>query len=86
MQEQLFLIYQESSEDECLLTIQPYQTSEELAEAISRLELQDITEYTIIKGKKMKAKMRVMIDLTEDVGKDLKEDEHHESNEEKDLD
>ncbi|QDX91521.1 hypothetical protein EEL32_16785 [Brevibacillus laterosporus] len=86
MQEQLFLIYQESSEDECLLTIQPYQTSEELAEAISRLEHQDITEYTIIKGKKMKAKMRVMIDLTEDVGKDLKEDEHHESNEEKDLD
>lgn len=86
MQEQLFLIYQESSEDECLLTIQPYQTSEELAEAISRLEHQGITDYTIIKGKKMKAKMRVMIDLTEDVGKDLKEDEHHESNEEKDLD
>lgn len=86
MEEQLFLIYQESSEDECLLTIQPYTTSEELADAISRLEHQDITDYTIIKGKKMKAKMRVILDLTEDIGKDLKEEEPHKSNEEKDLD
>ncbi|AYK05778.1 hypothetical protein [Brevibacillus laterosporus] len=85
MEEQLFLIYQESNEDECLLTIQPYLTSEELAEAISRLEHRDITDYTIIKGKKMKAKMRVMIDLTEDTGKDLKEEDPYKSNEEKDL-
>jgi len=64
-EERYYLIYQEASEDECLLTVQPYQDEDALAEAINRLEAQQTTEYTIIKGRKMKATLRVAVDLTE---------------------
>lgn len=63
--QRFYLIYQEASEDECLLTVQPYTTEAALAEAISVLEQKQITDYTVIKGTKLKAKLRVMIDLEE---------------------
>jgi len=61
-----FLIYQEASEDECLLTVQPYDDEQALAEAINQLESKQLHEYTLIKGRKMKAHLRVAIDLTEE--------------------
>lgn len=64
--ERYYLIYQEASEDECLLTIQPYTEEQSLAEALSALKNQQITDYTIIKGHKMKANLRVTVDLTVD--------------------
>jgi hypothetical protein len=60
-----YLIYQEANEEECLLTVQPYSDESKLAEALNRLEGQQITEYTIIKGRKMKAKLKVAVELTE---------------------
>ncbi|WP_019121136.1 hypothetical protein [Brevibacillus massiliensis] len=60
-----YLIYQEASDDECLLTIQPYRDEQTLAEALNRLESQKVDDYTIIKGHKLKAKLRVAVDLTE---------------------
>nr|WP_206529582.1 hypothetical protein [Brevibacillus sp. SYP-B805] len=59
------MIYQEANEEECLLTIEPFDDEEKLAEAINRLEGQHISEYTLIKGRKMKAALRVAVDLTE---------------------
>lgn len=63
--EQYYLIYQEASEEECLLTIQPYSDEQKLAEAINRLEGGQMQDYTIIKGRKMKATLKVAVDLTE---------------------
>jgi len=61
-----FLIYQEANEEECLLTIQPYDDEQKLAEALNHLQTKQIDEYTIIKGRKMKASLRVAVDLTEE--------------------
>ncbi|MGG4441401.1 hypothetical protein [Brevibacillus fortis] len=63
--ERFFLIYQEASDDECLLTIEPYRDQQELAEAINQLQSKQVDEYTIIKGKKMKATLKLAVDLTE---------------------
>lgn len=63
--EQYFLIYQEANDEECLLTIQAYADEQKLAEALNQLQAQHIDEYTIIKGRKMKAALRVAVDLTE---------------------
>ncbi|GEB33326.1 MULTISPECIES: hypothetical protein [Brevibacillus] len=63
--ERFFLIYQEASDEECLLTIQPYKNQQELAEAINHLSALQIDEYTIIKGKKMKATLKLAVDLAE---------------------
>jgi hypothetical protein len=64
-QDRYYLIYQEANEEECLLTIEPFDEEEKLAEAINRLEGQNISEYTLIKGRKMKAVLKVAVDLTE---------------------
>ncbi len=64
--DRFFLIYQEANEEECLLTVQPYDDEHALAEAINRLESQQNREYTLIKGRKMKAQLRVAVDLSED--------------------
>ncbi|MGF9909078.1 hypothetical protein [Brevibacillus porteri] len=63
--ERFFLIYQEASDEECLLTIEPYKDQQELAEAINQLQTKQVDEYTIIKGKKMKATLKLAVDLTE---------------------
>jgi hypothetical protein len=63
--DQYFLIYQEANDEECLLTIQPYSDEQTLAEAINQLQARQLDEYTIIKGRKMKATLRVAVDLTE---------------------
>lgn len=63
--ERYYLIYQEASDEECLLTIQPYDDEELLAEAINRLQTRQVDEYTIIKGRKMKAKLRLAVELSE---------------------
>ncbi|CAI8910618.1 hypothetical protein [Brevibacillus sp. BC25] len=63
--ERFFLIYQEASDEECLLTIEPYKDQQELAEAINQLQAKQIDEYTIIKGKKMKATLKLAVDLAE---------------------
>ncbi|MED1780962.1 hypothetical protein P4V43_03885 [Brevibacillus fortis] len=63
--ERFFLIYQEASDDECLLTVEPYRDQQELAEAINQLQAKQVDEYTIIKGKKMKATLKLAVDLTE---------------------
>ncbi|MEJ8548072.1 hypothetical protein [Brevibacillus borstelensis] len=64
--DRFYLIYQEASDEECLLTIQPYDDQQELAEAINRLQSLQVEEYTIIKGKKMKAALRLAVELHED--------------------
>jgi hypothetical protein len=64
-EDRYFLIYQEANEEECLLTVQPFDDVESLAEAINRLEGQNINDYTLIKGRKMKATLKVAVDLTE---------------------
>ncbi|MFF0828592.1 hypothetical protein ACFYU8_17590 [Brevibacillus sp. NPDC003359] len=63
--ERFFLIYQEASDEECLLTIEPYKDQQELAEAINQLQAKQVDEYTIIKGRKMKATLKLAVDLTE---------------------
>ncbi|RNB54882.1 hypothetical protein EDM57_16015 [Brevibacillus gelatini] len=63
--DRFFLIYQEASDEECLLTIQPYKNQQELAEAINQLSARQVEEYTIIKGKKMKATLKLAVELTE---------------------
>lgn len=63
--ERFFLIYQEASEEECLLTIQPYNDEQSLAEAINQLQAKQVDEYTIIQGKKMTAKLRLAVELAE---------------------
>lgn len=63
--EQFYLIYQEASDEECLLTIQPYKDKQALAEAINQLQAKRIEEYTIIQGKKMKAALRLAVELTD---------------------
>ncbi|MFD2370945.1 hypothetical protein ACFSO0_13515 [Brevibacillus sp. GCM10020057] len=63
--ERFFLIYQEASDEECLLTIQPYTDEQALAEAINQLQGRQVEEYTIIRGKKMSAKLRLAVELTE---------------------
>ncbi|MFY0544441.1 hypothetical protein [Brevibacillus sp. H7] len=63
--DRFFLIYQEANDEECLLTIQPYSDEQKLAEAINQLQAQQVEEYTIIKGRKMQATLRVAVDLTE---------------------
>ncbi|MGF9818953.1 hypothetical protein [Brevibacillus agri] len=63
--DRFFLIYQEASDEECLLTIQPHKNQQELAEAINQLSAKQVEEYTIIKGKKMKATLKLAVDLTE---------------------
>ncbi|MED1917547.1 hypothetical protein ACFVS2_27025 [Brevibacillus sp. NPDC058079] len=63
--ERFFLIYQEASDEECLLTIEPYKDQQELAEAINQLQAKQVDEYTIIKGKKMKATLKLAVDLAE---------------------
>ncbi|QRG67238.1 hypothetical protein [Brevibacillus choshinensis] len=63
--ERFFLIYQEASDEECLLTIQPYKDEQSLAEAINSLQAKQIDEYTIIQGKKMTATLRLAVELTE---------------------
>ncbi|WP_232696578.1 hypothetical protein [Brevibacillus daliensis] len=78
--DQFYLIYQEASEDDCLLTIQPYQTTDELTMALRQLEKLAIDDYTIIKGKKMKATMRVMIDLEEEIDQKSKQTPEKEEN------
>lgn len=64
-EERYYLIYQEASADECLLTIRPYTDENRLAEAINELHAKEMDDYTIIKGKKMKASLRVSVDLQE---------------------
>ncbi|GED33218.1 hypothetical protein [Brevibacillus centrosporus] len=64
-EERYFLIFQEASDEECLLTIQPYQDEQSLAEAINQLQAKQIDEYTIIHGKKMTAKLRLAVELSE---------------------
>lgn len=61
-----YLIYQEASDEECLLTIQPYDDQQALAEAINRLQSLQVDEYTIIKGRKMRAALRLAVELQED--------------------
>ncbi len=63
--DQYYLIYQEANDEECLLTIQPYTDEQKLAEALNQLQARQVDEYTIIKGRKMKATLRVAVDLTE---------------------
>lgn len=63
--ERFFLIYQEASDEECLLTIQPYKDEQSLAEAINSLQAKQVDEYTIIQGKKMTATLRLAVELTE---------------------
>lgn len=63
--ERFYLIYQEANDEECLLTIQPYQDETALGEAIQQLQMKQIEEYTIIKGKKMSATLRLSVELTE---------------------
>lgn len=63
--ERFFLIYQEASDEECLLTIEPYKDQQDLAEAINQLQAKQVDEYTIIKGKKMNATLKLAVDLTE---------------------
>lgn len=63
--ERFFLIYQEASDEECLLTIQPYKDEQSLAEAINTLQAKQVDEYTIIQGKKMTATLRLAVELTE---------------------
>jgi hypothetical protein len=63
--DQYYLIYQEANDEECLLTIQPYSDEHKLAEALNQLQAKQVDEYTIIKGRKMKATLRVAVDLTE---------------------
>ncbi|UED75639.1 hypothetical protein [Brevibacillus sp. DP1.3A] len=63
--ERFFLIYQEASDEECLLTIEPYKDQQELAEAINQLQAKQVDEYTIIKGKKMKATLKLAVHLAE---------------------
>lgn len=63
--ERFYLIYQEASDEECLLTIQPYQDEASLGEAIQQLQMNQIEEYTIIKGKKMAATLRLSVELKE---------------------
>jgi hypothetical protein len=63
--ERFYLIYQEASEEECLLTIQPYPDEVALGEAIQELQIKQIEEYTIIKGKKMEATLRLTVELAE---------------------
>nr|WP_204519861.1 hypothetical protein [Brevibacillus fulvus] len=63
--EQYYLIYQEANDEECLLTVQPYTDEQKLAEALNQLEAQNITDYTLIKGKKMKATLKVAVELHE---------------------
>jgi len=60
-----YLIYQEASDEECLLTIQPYKDEQALAEAINQLQAKEIDEYTIIHGKKMKASLRLAVELSD---------------------
>lgn len=64
-EERFFLIYQEASDEECLLTIQPYKDHQSLAEAINQLQTKQIDEYTIIQGRKMTATLRLAVELTE---------------------
>ncbi|MBO8165454.1 MAG: hypothetical protein H0Z34_17375 [Brevibacillus sp.] len=71
-----YLIYQEASDDECLLTIQPYTDEQALAEALNELKSQHITDYTIIKGRKMLARLKVAVELTE-AEDDAAEETHH---------
>ena len=66
MKEAYYLIYQEVGDEECSLTIQPFLDEDKLADTIHRLENAHINDYTIIRGKKMKAALRVAIDLEED--------------------
>jgi len=63
--ERFFLIYQEASDEECLLTIQPYKDEQALAEAINQLQAKQVEEYTIIQGKKMTATLRLAVELIE---------------------
>jgi hypothetical protein len=63
--ERLYLIYQEANDEECLLTIQPYTDEQALAEAINKLEARQVEEYTIIKGRKMNATLRLAVELAE---------------------
>jgi hypothetical protein len=63
--ERLYLIYQEANDEECLLTIQPYTDEQALAEAINKLQARQVEEYTIIKGRKMNATLRLAVELTE---------------------
>lgn len=63
--ERLYLIYQEASDEECLLTIQPYEDEQALGEAIQQLKSKEVEDYTIIKGKKMNAKLRLTVELSE---------------------
>lgn len=63
--ERFYLIYQEASDEECLMTIQPYKDEQALAEAINQLQTRQVDEYTIIKGKKMTATLRLAVELTE---------------------
>ena len=63
--ERYYLIYQEANEEECLLTIQPYDDEQALGEAIQQLQGKEVDAYTIIKGKKMNARLRLSVELTE---------------------
>lgn len=63
--ERLYLIYQEASDEECLLTIQPYADEQALGEAIQQLKNKEIDDYTIIKGKKMTAQLRLTVELSD---------------------
>lgn len=63
--ERFYLIYQEASDEECLLTIQPYSDETALGEAIQELQMKQVEEYTIIKGRKMTATLRLTVELTE---------------------
>ncbi|MDH4620076.1 hypothetical protein JZI27_24010 [Brevibacillus sp. AY1] len=65
--ERFYLIYQEASDEECLLTIQPYSDETALGEAIQELQMKQVEEYTIIKGRKMTATLRLTVELTESV-------------------
>lgn len=64
--ERYYLIYQEANEEECLMTIQPYADEQALAEAINQLQSRQVDEYTIIKGKKMRATLRLAVELTDE--------------------
>ncbi|USG65240.1 hypothetical protein NDK47_24480 [Brevibacillus ruminantium] len=80
--DRFYLIYQEASDEECLLTIQPYDEPNALAEAINRLQSLQVDEYTIIKGIKMKATLRLAVELHED---EEKEDSSPQLKEEKNV-
>lgn len=64
-EERYYLIYQEASDEECLLTIHPYEDVQALGEAIQQLQVKEVEEYTIIRGKKMNARLRLTVELTE---------------------